>query len=68
MKILVIEDEKKTADYLRKGLSEQGFVVDTAANGEDGLHLALTGEYLLIILDIMLPRQGRVVGHARTEK
>lgn len=55
MRILVVEDEKKTADYLKKGLSEQGFIVDTAANGEDGLHLALTAEYLLIVLDVMLP-------------
>jgi two-component system copper resistance phosphate regulon response regulator CusR len=55
VKILIIEDEKKTAEYLRKGLSEHGFVVDVAENGEDGLHLALTGDYLLIILDVMLP-------------
>lgn len=55
MRALVIEDEKKTAYYLQKGLSEHGFVVDVAENGEDGLHLAITGEYSFIILDIMLP-------------
>src|SRR5437867_3165344 len=55
MRILVIEDETKTRDYLKKGLSENGFVVDTAPDGETGLHLALTGEYDLIVLDIMLP-------------
>jgi len=55
MRILVVEDERKAADYLRKGLSESGFVVDTAHRGEDGLHLALTESYDLLILDIMLP-------------
>ncbi len=55
MKILVIEDESKTAAYLRKGFAEQGFVTDVANNGEDGLHLATTSGYDLIILDIMLP-------------
>lgn len=55
MKILIVEDETKTIDYLKKGLSEAGFVVDAAQNGPDGLHLAETGEYALIILDVMLP-------------
>lgn len=55
MRILIVEDERKTANYLRKGLTESGFVVDVAADGEDGVHLALTGEYNLVILDIMLP-------------
>ncbi len=55
MKILVIEDETKTVNYLRQGLSEQGYQVDTASNGLDGLHLATEGEYDAIILDIMLP-------------
>ena len=55
MKVLVVEDEKKTAEYLRKGLSEHGFVVDVATNGEDGLHLATTGDYTLIVLDVMMP-------------
>ncbi|OPY63356.1 MAG: Transcriptional regulatory protein CusR [Syntrophorhabdaceae bacterium PtaU1.Bin034] len=55
MKLLIVEDEKKTAEYLRKGLSEHGFIVDVAANGEDGLYLAVTGDYALIVLDVMLP-------------
>lgn len=55
MKALIVEDEVKTGDYLRKGLSENGFVVDLASNGQDGLHLALTGEYDVIVLDVMLP-------------
>ena len=56
MKILVVEDEPKTGDYLKKGLTEAGFVVDLARNGMDGLHLGETGEYDLAILDVMLPR------------
>jgi len=55
--ILIVEDDKKTAAYLRKGLSENGFVVDVAYQGEDGLHLAQTGNHDLIILDVMLPEQ-----------
>ncbi|TMS58808.1 response regulator [Imbroritus primus] len=55
MKLLVIEDEEKTADYLRQGLVEAGFVVDLARNGLDGHHLALDDIYDLIILDVMLP-------------
>lgn len=55
MKILVVEDEAKTGDYLQQGLAEAGFVVDLARNGEDGLHDALTLEYDLAILDVMLP-------------
>ena len=55
MKILVVEDEQKTGDYLRQGLSEAGFVVDLARDGPDGLHLALTEVYNLVILDVMLP-------------
>jgi two-component system copper resistance phosphate regulon response regulator CusR len=55
VKILVVEDEKKTAVYLQKGLTEQGFVVDVCTQGFDGLHAALTSDYDLIILDVMLP-------------
>ena len=55
MKILVIEDEHKTADYLLKGLSEHSHVVDVARNGIDGRHLALVNEYDAIVLDVMLP-------------
>ncbi len=55
MKILIVEDEPKTGEYLRQGLNEAGFVADLASNGSDGLHLALHGEYDLVILDVMLP-------------
>ena len=57
MKILVVEDEPKTASYLRNGLVEHGFVVDVSTRGDDGLHAALTGEYELVILDVMLPER-----------
>jgi len=53
--ILVIEDDSKTGDYLRKGLLESGYAVDLARNGVDGLHLAQTQDYDLVILDVMLP-------------
>jgi two-component system, OmpR family, copper resistance phosphate regulon response regulator CusR len=55
MKLLVIEDEIKLAEYLRKGLTEEGYVVDVAHDGVDGLHLAMEGEYDLLVLDGMLP-------------
>lgn len=55
MKILVVEDEVKTGEYLAKGLTEAGFVVDLTDNGLNGYHQAMTAEYDLIILDIMLP-------------
>ncbi len=55
MRLLVVEDEKSTAAYLKQGLTEHGFVVDLATNGTDGEHLALTGDYALVVLDVMLP-------------
>ncbi|HPM81168.1 MAG TPA: heavy metal response regulator transcription factor [Candidatus Anammoximicrobium sp.] len=55
MRLLIVEDEQKTASYLRRGLTEAGFVVDVAERGEDGLYLARSGGYDLIILDVMLP-------------
>ena len=55
MKMLVIEDEVKTAKFLKKGLSEAGHVVDVATDGLEGLHLALELDFDLIILDVMLP-------------
>jgi two-component system, OmpR family, copper resistance phosphate regulon response regulator CusR len=55
MRLLIVEDEPKTGDYLQKGLSENGFVVDVARNGIDGQHLALNGEYDLVVLDVGLP-------------
>jgi two-component system, OmpR family, copper resistance phosphate regulon response regulator CusR len=55
MKILVVEDELKTGNYLRQGLAEASFVVDLMRNGKDGLHAGLTEDYDLIVLDVMLP-------------
>ncbi len=57
MHILIVEDDKKTAVYLHKGLSENSFIVDLADQGDDGLHLAQTGDYDLVILDVMLPQR-----------
>jgi two-component system copper resistance phosphate regulon response regulator CusR len=56
MRLLVIEDERKTGEYLEKGLEESGFTVDVASNGIDGLHLAMEEDYDLVVLDVMLPR------------
>ncbi|GAB0149767.1 MULTISPECIES: heavy metal response regulator transcription factor [Marichromatium] len=55
MKILIVEDEPKTGSYLRQGLGEAGYVVDLVDNGFDGLHQAESGEYDLVVLDVMLP-------------
>jgi len=55
VRILLVEDEPKIVAFLRKGLTENGFVVDVAKQGEDGLHLARTVAYDLVILDVMLP-------------
>lgn len=55
MKIMIVEDEQKTGDYLKQGLSEAGFTVDLVRDGLDGLHLALTENHDLLILDVMLP-------------
>jgi two-component system, OmpR family, copper resistance phosphate regulon response regulator CusR len=55
MKLLIVEDEIKTGQYLKKGLSEAGFIVDLACTGMDGHHQAVTEKYDLIILDVMLP-------------
>ena len=55
MRLLIIEDELKTAAYLQKGLSENGFVVDHVPNGQDGLFIATTGNYDVVIVDVMLP-------------
>jgi two-component system copper resistance phosphate regulon response regulator CusR len=57
VKVLVVEDEPKSAAYLSKGLGESGFVVDVAHDGENGLSLARSGGYELIVLDVMLPRR-----------
>jgi two-component system OmpR family response regulator len=55
--ILLIEDDRAAAAYLAKGLTESGHAVDRAADGEDGLHLALTGQYDILIVDRMLPKR-----------
>jgi two-component system, OmpR family, copper resistance phosphate regulon response regulator CusR len=55
MKLLIVDDEVKTTDYLKKGLSEQGCVVDLAHDGIEGRHLALEHDYDVIVLDVMLP-------------
>ncbi|MBS1230575.1 MAG: two component heavy metal response transcriptional regulator, winged helix family [Proteobacteria bacterium] len=55
MRLLIVEDEAKTGDYLQQGLQEAGFVVDLARDGRDGLHDALCIDYDLLILDVMLP-------------
>jgi len=54
---LLVEDESKIAAFVRRGFVEEGWVVDVADDGEDGLHLATTGAYDVIILDVMLPKR-----------
>ncbi|KAB0542495.1 heavy metal response regulator transcription factor [Pseudomonas sp. S 311-6] len=57
MRLLIVEDEEKTASYLYRGLTEQGYTVDLANNGVDGLHCALEQDYDVVVLDVMLPLQ-----------
>jgi len=57
MKILLVEDEKKVASFIKRGLEEEHFTVDVAYDGESGEFMALTSEYDLIILDILLPKK-----------
>jgi len=56
MRILVVEDDKKVAGFIKKGLEEETYAIDVAYDGENGLHLGLEGQYDLIVLDIMLPK------------
>ncbi len=56
MRILIIEDEKKVADFISNGLAEEGYAVDVAHDGDQGSFLATTNEYDVILLDIMLPK------------
>ena len=56
MRILVVEDDKKVAGFIKKGLEEETYAIDVAYDGEDGLHFGSEGQYDLIILDIMLPK------------
>lgn len=55
MRLLIVEDEKRLADTLAKGLAAEGFATDVAYDGIDGLHRARTTSYDLILLDVMLP-------------
>lgn len=73
MRLLIVEDEKRLALALAKGLSAEGFAVDVVHDGAEGLHQAITADYDLIILDIMLPGMNgyqvcatlRAAGHGR---
>jgi heavy metal response regulator len=56
MRVLVVEDEKKVADFIQKGLEEEHYAVDTAYDGETGLYLTEVNDYDLIILDLMIPK------------
>ncbi len=56
MRVLIVEDERKISDFIKRGLKEEGYSVDAAYDGEEGYFLATTGEYDLIVLDIMLPK------------
>jgi DNA-binding response OmpR family regulator len=56
MRILVVEDEKKVADFIKKGLEEEHYAVDTAYDGEAGLYLTEINDYDLIVLDLMIPK------------
>jgi len=57
MKILVVEDEKKVASFIQRGLEEECFSVDLASNGEEGLSMAEANHYDLILMDVMLPKK-----------
>jgi len=57
MKILVVEDEKKVSSFIKRGLEEEGYEVETAADGEEGLKIALERRFDLIVLDWMLPKR-----------
>ena len=70
MRILIVEDERKVASFIKKGLEEDYYSVDVALDGKEGTRLVLSGEYDLIILDIMLPfKDGiSILKEIRTEK
>ncbi len=57
MRILVVEDEKKVASFIKKGLEEEYYAVDLAYEGEEGLYLAENNSYDIIVLDVMLPKK-----------
>jgi DNA-binding response OmpR family regulator len=70
VRVLVVEDERRLAAAVRRGLQAEGFAVDLAHNGEDGLHLARQGEYDALVLDLMLPKLSgyRVCQELRAEE
>jgi two-component system OmpR family response regulator len=70
MRILLVEDDQKIASFIIKGLRAEGFAVDNAANGQDGLHMALTEPYAAAIIDIMLPKMNglKLIENMRREK
>jgi len=70
VRVLVVEDERRLAAAVRRGLSAEGFAVDIAYDGEDGLHLAREGGYDAVVLDLMLPKISgyRVCQQLRAEK
>lgn len=70
MRILVVEDERKVASFIKKGLEAERMVVDVAENGQEGLELALFHDYDLLILDLMLPKLGgyEVLKQMRAQK
>lgn len=70
MRVLLIEDDKKTATFIARGLERAGFAVDRAANGEDGLHLAMGEPYDAAIVDLMLPKLDglSLIGELRRHK
>lgn len=70
MRILLVEDDQKIASFIIKGLRAEGFAVDHALNGQDGLHLALTEPYDAAIIDIMLPKMNglKLIENMRREK
>lgn len=57
VRILVVEDDRRTMEFIAKGLRQEGFAVDCGSEGEDGLHLALTESYDVAVIDIMLPKR-----------
>jgi len=57
MRILIVEDDLTLAEFIKKGLTEEGYAVDIISNGEQGLNIALNFDFDLIILDVMLPQK-----------
>ena len=68
MRILVVEDEKKVASFIQRGLEAEAHQVDVAHDGETGLARALDGDYDLLVLDVMLPEARRPLRAARAAR